>query len=155
MKWISKTEERKIVPTTQDSTGTETTAKQGQKPQSPGANGSPSTQPNLALPYDPVSLENLATPADQNTSSQPQPPVLDKPLTHKASYNYLVYEVDQQPSTPKPNWSQTMHAVFGNHVDWNEVKVYNTRNRPLGLSLCIPNATSLLTYLPNLNSSPC
>lgn len=45
--------------------------------------------------------------------------------------NFLVHELDQQDDTPKPEWEDTMSAVFGEHVKWSEVRVYTSKHRPV------------------------
>lgn len=52
--------------------------------------------------------------------------------TEKVTRNYLVHELDQREEIPKPRWEETMGAVFGDHVKWDEIKVYTSRHRPLG-----------------------
>ena len=61
--------------------------------------------------------------------------------TLKVSKNYLVYELDQQEGISKPDWSQTMSTVFGTHVNWDEVKVYSGKHRPL----CMYSLVSFLS----------
>ena len=45
--------------------------------------------------------------------------------------NYVVHELAQHKNTPKPSWTDTMESMFGNHVKWDEVKVFVGKNRPL------------------------
>ncbi|KAJ7726064.1 YL1 nuclear protein-domain-containing protein [Mycena maculata] len=49
-----------------------------------------------------------------------------------------------QPAPPKPTWGATMTALFGSHVDWEEVKVYAGKSRPMAR----PIPTCPLTGLP-------
>ncbi|KAJ7104311.1 YL1 nuclear protein-domain-containing protein [Mycena belliarum] len=75
------------------------------------------------------------------------PPAAPIVRREKAAHNYVVHEEMQggEPDTPagrsttrhqsahisKPSWAATMTAMFGGHVDWEEVKVYAGKNRPL------------------------
>jgi hypothetical protein len=45
--------------------------------------------------------------------------------------NYVVHELAQHKNTPKPSWRDTMESMFGDHVKWDEVKVFVGKNRPL------------------------
>lgn len=45
--------------------------------------------------------------------------------------NYVVHELAQRKSHPKPTWMETMTAMFGDHVKWDEIKVFVGKNRPL------------------------
>ena len=49
----------------------------------------------------------------------------------KVGKNYLVHD---QGSKKKPTWKQSMQAIFGKEVKWDEVKYYSTKNRPYGAS---------------------
>ncbi|KIY52939.1 YL1-domain-containing protein [Fistulina hepatica ATCC 64428] len=51
--------------------------------------------------------------------------------TEKVSRNYVVYERGQDEDAERPQWKDTMEALFGNHVDWESVKIYSGKNRPL------------------------
>ncbi|KAL5495775.1 hypothetical protein ACEPAI_1239 [Sanghuangporus weigelae] len=43
--------------------------------------------------------------------------------------NYLIHKVDE--GMPRPGWSESMKAFFGDHADWNEMRVYVGKHRPL------------------------
>ncbi|KAF9554770.1 YL1-domain-containing protein [Agrocybe pediades] len=45
--------------------------------------------------------------------------------------NYIVHELAQRKGHPKPTWMETMTAMFGDHVKWDEIKVFVGKNRPL------------------------
>ena len=67
--------------------------------------------------------------------SYPPAPAPTAPIiAHRAEdvcKNYVVHELSQ--SVPsKPPWKDTMSAMFGNHVKWDEVKVFTGKGRPLG-----------------------
>lgn len=67
--------------------------------------------------------------------SAPVPALLHVPSApvpkEKVERNYVVIETRQSESAPLPTWKQTMEAMFGDHVKWDEVKVYSGKNRPL------------------------
>ncbi|TRM64097.1 YL1 nuclear protein-domain-containing protein [Schizophyllum amplum] len=45
--------------------------------------------------------------------------------------SYIVHELGQDKDVQKPRWADTMSAVFGDHVDWTDVKAYSSaKNRP-------------------------
>ena len=64
----------------------------------------------------------------------PQPAVLRK---EKVTKNYLIHELGQTEQTPQPTWKETMEAIFGNHVRWEDLRVYTGKGRPLGMPLFI------------------
>ncbi|KAF8207548.1 YL1 nuclear protein-domain-containing protein [Mycena galopus ATCC 62051] len=84
-------------------------------------------RPNPAVPYIPYT---------------PPPPVT---RTEKVARNYVVHEETQDqvsavtgrtnrtpnPENLKPTWGATMTALFGAHVNWEDVKVYTGKNRPM------------------------
>jgi hypothetical protein len=59
------------------------------------------------------------------------PPCPLKPLTESVSKNYVVHETSQDESATRPPWKDTMAAMFGDHVDWENVKAYVSRGRPM------------------------
>jgi hypothetical protein len=82
---------------------------------------SASTMPTTSLPTQPNQV-----PTDQQpTSSDPEYKI--EPTTK----NYLVHELAQHRGAPKPTWADNMKAIFGDHVKWEELKVYVGKNRPL------------------------
>ena len=68
----------------------------------------------------------LATPP-LAASQQPQP--IEKIET--VTKNYVVHELGQHEGVRKANWTETMKAMFGDHVRWDEVKVYTGKGRPM------------------------
>jgi vacuolar protein sorting-associated protein 72 len=44
--------------------------------------------------------------------------------------NYVVHELAQHRGAPRPSWADNMKAMFGDHVKWEELKVYVGKNRP-------------------------
>ncbi|KAG0703485.1 YL1 nuclear protein-domain-containing protein [Suillus ampliporus] len=45
--------------------------------------------------------------------------------------NYVIHELSQEPSEAKPTWKDTMSAMFGDEVKWDEVRVFTGKQRPL------------------------
>ncbi|KAJ6513450.1 YL1 nuclear protein-domain-containing protein [Mycena sanguinolenta] len=84
-------------------------------------------RPNPAVPYIPYT---------------PPAPVT---RTEKVARNYVIHEETQSPEIPtagranrnqnpdsvKPTWAATMTALFGSHVNWEDVKVYSGKGRPI------------------------
>jgi hypothetical protein len=52
--------------------------------------------------------------------------------TIRVTRNYLVHAIDQEEDIRKPRWRETMRALFGDHVRWEDLKVYTGDKRPLG-----------------------
>ncbi|KZT68827.1 hypothetical protein DAEQUDRAFT_670793 [Daedalea quercina L-15889] len=50
--------------------------------------------------------------------------------TEKVAKNYVVHELSQQ-ERQQPPWHLTMKAMFGDHVKWEELRVYTSKGRPL------------------------
>lgn len=50
----------------------------------------------------------------------------------RVAKSYVVHELDQVEGVRRPGWEDTMEAMFGDHVNWGEVKVFTGKNRPLG-----------------------
>ncbi|KAJ7127190.1 YL1 nuclear protein-domain-containing protein [Mycena epipterygia] len=102
----------------------------------------------------------------------PYIPPIPATRTEKVARNYVVHEEAQGPeippsntlpgrstsnrsqntNIPKPAWGSTMTALFGSHVNWEEVKVYAGKGRPMSKSNCfIPGSLDIVL----LNSSHC
>ncbi|KAH7920491.1 hypothetical protein BV22DRAFT_1098016 [Leucogyrophana mollusca] len=45
--------------------------------------------------------------------------------------NYIVHELSQARPATKPLWKDTMSAMFGDHVRWDELRVFTGKQRPL------------------------
>jgi hypothetical protein len=86
-----------------------------------GAGSSPSLNPNT---------NNTATSqSDSADASQPVSP--PKLRTEEVTKNYVIHEISQDESATRPPWKDTMAAMFGDHVKWEDVKAYVSRGRPL------------------------
>lgn len=51
----------------------------------------------------------------------------------KVTRNYLIHEIEQQEGAQVPEWGDSMAALFGDHVNWDEMKVYSGKQRPICL----------------------
>jgi hypothetical protein len=117
---------------------------------SPSTTNLPSASTLPAVPY--------AQYAYPYFGASPQPPVR---TTEKVSKSYVVHELGQYDMAPKPQWEDTMTAMFGDQVKWEDMRVYVTKGRPLGSIVSVPSCladlvspsarpkqTCLLTGLP-------
>ncbi|KAH9914868.1 YL1 nuclear protein-domain-containing protein [Fomitopsis serialis] len=64
-----------------------------------------------------------------------QPQVAPSPAepierTEKVTKNYVIHELSQQ-EKQRPPWHSTMKVMFGDHVKWEELRVYTSKGRPL------------------------
>lgn len=90
---------------------------------SASSQSAPSTVPqppaaNIAYPY----------------TLYPQPPSIPPPpitRTEKVAKNYVIHELGQSDNVSKPSWNENMEAMFGDHVKWEDLKVYVGKGRPL------------------------
>ncbi|RDX51558.1 hypothetical protein OH76DRAFT_1401445 [Lentinus brumalis] len=59
-------------------------------------------------------------------------PVPPRPIERKeiVGKQYVVHELDQTDKASRPKWSSTMTAMFGDHADWENLRVYATKGRP-------------------------
>jgi YL1 nuclear protein len=62
-------------------------------------------------------------------ASQPAYPLNSR--TEEVSKNYIVHETSQDETATRPPWKDTMAAMFGDHVKWEDMKAYVSRGRPL------------------------
>ena len=58
-------------------------------------------------------------------------------LKEKVTKNYVLHELAQYDGVPKPPWADTMESMFGDHVNWEELRVYVGKGRPFSERLCI------------------
>ncbi|KAH9168631.1 YL1 nuclear protein-domain-containing protein [Lactarius sanguifluus] len=82
-----------------------------------------------------------STPGDSETKLEVQQPTngVDAPLlvsavkfrTENVAKNYVIHETSQDESATRPPWKDTMAAMFGSHVKWEDVRAYVSRGRPL------------------------
>ncbi|PPQ97028.1 hypothetical protein CVT26_001286 [Gymnopilus dilepis] len=111
------------------------TSQNGVVPTAPSASATPAAQPQPLVPSSVTQLfsPQLSIPQEhpQPISNEPPPPKEPEYRIVTVAKNYLVHELAQHRGAPKPSWTQSMEAMFGNHVKWDEVKVYVGKNRPL------------------------
>ncbi|KAF8508476.1 YL1 nuclear protein-domain-containing protein [Gautieria morchelliformis] len=77
-------------------------------------------------------------PAGQYTSPQQPRPHLQlhpqgqiaRKATEKQAKNFVEILVNEERPQDKPTWRETMNALFGEHADWDNVRVYVGKNRP-------------------------
>jgi hypothetical protein len=68
-------------------------------------------------------------PGDNVDASQPAYPLNSR--TEEVSKNYIIHEISQDGTATRPPWKDTMAAMFGDHVKWEDMKAYVSRGRPL------------------------
>ena len=92
--------------------------------------------------------------------SPQQPP---QARLEKICKNYVVHEVSQPPipsqshgqaahAPLKPLWEETMAALFGGDVKWEDMKVWSGKGRPLCTSLPLFSAMTNLYFSSHLSS---
>lgn len=77
----------------------------------------PQGSPHAGMPYIPI--PPLVIPPEPIEEEQ------------TVSKNYVVHETEQKEGAARPLWKETMAAMFGNHVNWEELKVYTGKGRPM------------------------
>ena len=87
----------------------------------------PSTTPTSTAP----AISQAAQAPRLLSDQQPVIPLEPEYKTESATKNYFVHELAQYRGTPKPTWAENMKAIFGDHVKWEELKVFVGKNRPL------------------------
>ncbi|TFK71726.1 hypothetical protein BDN72DRAFT_869835 [Pluteus cervinus] len=71
------------------------------------------------------STTSTSTPVSSTAAQSTQPAIVT------AEKNYVIHELGQHDSARKPDWTQTMYAMFGDHAQWEEVRVLVGKTRPL------------------------
>ncbi|KAF8498991.1 YL1 nuclear protein-domain-containing protein [Russula emetica] len=98
---------------------------------------------SVTIPAEAQCLPGMLSPASRNSNStlavsqpgdyvDPSQPVY--PLnsrTEEVSKNYIIHETSQDETATRPPWKDTMAAMFGDHVKWEDMKAYVSRGRPL------------------------
>ncbi len=64
-------------------------------------------------------------------AAPPLPPPEPIEVTQTVSKCYVVHENSQEEDATKPLWKDTMAAMFGDHVKWEDLKVYTGKGRPI------------------------
>ncbi|KAK0196869.1 YL1 nuclear protein-domain-containing protein [Armillaria mellea] len=121
LRWISRGEDIKIQ--------VEVTPPAATPAYGYGAYNAPGTSTPPAYPY-------YATTHYQNPHMHYLPPPAPPPApvfeerTERVNKNYLVHELAQYDKAPKPSWTELMEVIFGDHVKWDQMKVYSGKGRP-------------------------
>jgi vacuolar protein sorting-associated protein 72 len=105
----------------------------GHIPTTPGSS-SPGAYTALFPHNQPSHSNSLPPPSTPPTSNatrplEPFPAVVQR--KRKIAKNYVVLENAQMEKAPRVTWKQTMEGMFGDHVKWEDVKAYTTKNRPM------------------------
>ena len=97
---------------------------------SPGAYTGASSYPQPpTFPYSHSQSQPHISPTSSATRPlEPLPAVVQR--KRKIAKNYVVLENAQTEKAPRVTWKQTMEGMFGDHVKWEDVRVYSTKNRP-------------------------
>ncbi|KAI0358850.1 hypothetical protein OH77DRAFT_1396206 [Trametes cingulata] len=84
-------------------------------------------------PPPPTPPSAVYRPPQPLTVHQVPPPLPRSPVfrKEKVAKQYVVHELGQAEKTPRPSWNSTMTAMFGDHADWEHMRVYTTKGRPL------------------------
>ena len=85
--------------------------------------------------------QGLAAASSSTSSSEPsyyyypvQPLPQPSPMQERVDdvcKNYVVHELSQDQAAAKPPWKDTMSAMFGDKVKWDEVRVFTGKQRPM------------------------
>ena len=98
---------------------------------SQGAYASQSSYPRPSIfsyPYSPPRPPTSST-SSATRPLEPLPAVVQR--KRKITKNYVILENAQTEKAPRVTWKQTMEGMFGDHVRWEEIKAYSTKNRPM------------------------
>lgn len=90
----------------------------------------PSAEPTYQTFPATTSTTPLPTPINSNHPDQPIDSPAPEYKTEITTKNYLVHELAQHRGAPRPSWVDNMKALFGDHVKWEELKVFVGKNRP-------------------------
>ncbi|KAF9268752.1 hypothetical protein L218DRAFT_1048558 [Marasmius fiardii PR-910] len=96
----------------------------------PESMASPLTCSNLPV----LQLAPIAPSADYQRGPNKPSAQLEQTIGQrdvKVTQNFIIHELGQHDKSPKPQWSETMEAIFGDHVKWEDIKVYSGKSRPL------------------------
>jgi YL1 nuclear protein len=97
----------------------------------PPPQSQPLFQPTNYIPYSPQVTEAITSSTGTLPSVLAAPEPQPTERTEKVVKNYVVHELSQYEGVPKPSWTDTMGAMFGDHIKWEELRVYVGKNRPL------------------------
>ncbi|KAI0063065.1 hypothetical protein BV25DRAFT_1915397 [Artomyces pyxidatus] len=86
-----------------------------------------SKREDVVVPVVPLEASTSGPPTASGSSSEPPKPE----KTETIARNYVIHEFSKAENAVKPPWKDTMSAMFGDSVDWENMKVYATKGRPL------------------------
>ena len=98
---------------------------------SSGTYASTSSYPQLSpfsYPHSP-SQPRISSTSSATRPLEPLPTIVQR--RRKFTKNCVVLENAQTEKAPRVTWKQTMEGMFGDHVRWEDVRVYSTKNRPM------------------------
>ena len=98
-------------------------------PSSPSAYTSPYPQPHAFQYSPPPSRSYISSTSSATRPLEPLPTIVHR--KQKFAKNYVVLENAQTEKAPRVTWKQTMEGMFGDHVRWEDIRMYSTRNRPM------------------------
>ena len=107
----------------------------------------PTLIPTLYAPPPPT-LSAVPGVIQQPASTHPPVSIPPPPIEIDVCKNYVIHELGQSQTTKKPLWKDTMYAMFGDHVAWEDLRVYMGKNRPL----CTYTNLTLLYETPKLST---
>ncbi|KIJ04804.1 hypothetical protein PAXINDRAFT_104010 [Paxillus involutus ATCC 200175] len=108
--------------------------------------------PNVPSPQMPAPVAPPVPPAQPQLVPIPIPVPAAPPVEYRTEdvcRNYVIHALSRS-APAKPLWKDTMSAMFGNHVRWEELKVFTGRGRPLAR----PTRTCPITGLPGKYLDP-
>ncbi|ETW87755.1 hypothetical protein HETIRDRAFT_378930 [Heterobasidion irregulare TC 32-1] len=97
-----------------------------------------------ASPFQPSISHATARPVSPLASSSSHSNLSKVETKETVAKNYVIHEIPRSKDGSKPSWRETMAAMFGDTVKWDELKVYTNKGRPL----CRPVQNCLITGLP-------
>ena len=130
----------------------------GASPYTPSTTTAPTYTPVSAQPLIPgqshvqttastLTLEPSLTRVTQPFSEM-LPPSQPIERQETVAKQYVIHEISQSEKA-RPSWHSTMTAMFGDHTDWENCRVYTTKGRPFGTSIrrCRTHYVRFLTEL--------
>jgi hypothetical protein len=112
-----------------------------------------SSSSSHATGHAPLSVANRETNVGSSSEAMDVDTELGQPRTERVARNYVMHELGQTDITPPPMWDETMTAMFGDHVEWRDLKVYVNKGRPLCKLYSFPDAWRCELTLVQLNST--
>lgn len=144
LRWVSRREEEKVAtePSPQP------LYHHGYLPMTQSYNPAALSHPTASTSYLYPATTSMWYSPSTSTSTRPQEPSFNAEAlpaavaalpqadpverTEPVSKNYVIHELTQSEKAVRPPWQSTMQAMFGDHVKWEELRVYITKGRPLG-----------------------